>query len=67
MDGNGLTKAVSNEIVMLSKIAEAGGRRSQSRLAEFVNPVGVIPRYEGMLSGSQVLTGVVDSNPFLKS
>lgn len=67
MGGNGLTRAISNEIVMLSKIAEAGGRKINSKLAEVVNPVGVIPRYEGLLSESQVLTGVVDSNPFLKS
>jgi hypothetical protein len=67
MDGNGLTKSVSNEIVMLSKIAEAGGRRGNSKLAKFVDPVGIIPRYEGHLSDNRVLTGVIDSNPFLKS
>jgi len=67
MDGNGLTKAVSNEIVMLTKIAEAGGRRSDSKLAKKINPALIMPRYESALSDSQLLTGVVDSNPFIKS
>jgi len=67
MDSKGLTKEVSNEIVMLSKIAEAGGRRITSKLSATIDPMKLIRRQESALPESNILTGVVDSNPFTKS
>lgn len=68
MNGNGLTKAISNEIVMLSKIAEAGGRKPSSQLSKMVAPLQVLPRGESALPESMILTGVTDlrNNPFYK-
>jgi hypothetical protein len=65
MNGNGLTKAVTNEIVMLTKIADAGGRKRNSPMSELVDPERLMPRFESHLPESQVLTGVSQS-PFTK-
>jgi len=68
MNGNGLTKAISNEIVMLSKVAEAGGRKPSSQLSKMVAPMQALPRAEASLPENMVLTGIADlkNNPFFK-
>jgi hypothetical protein len=68
MNGNGLTKAISNEIVMLSKVAEAGGRKPNSRLSKMIAPTQMMPRQETTLPEHMILTGVADlrHNPFYK-
>lgn len=65
MNGNGLTKAVTNEIVMLTKIADAGGRKRNSPRSELVDPERLMPRFESSLPESQVLTGI-NQSPFTK-
>ncbi len=65
MNGNGLTKAVTNEIVMLTKIAEASGRPNQASLTSVVDTAKLLPRFEAQLPSSQLLTGLSDS-PFTK-
>jgi len=65
MNGNGLTKAITNEIVMLSEIAKCSGRRVNANISEVVNLDGVMPRAENSLKQSQILAGVMN-NPFTK-
>jgi len=65
MNGNGLTKSVTNEIVMLTKVAEAGGRKFESNLTEVVDTARLVPRFESQLHDSQILTGL-SHNPFTK-
>jgi len=65
MNGQGLTRAVTTEIVMLTKVADAGGRVRENKLTEVVNTAHLLPRFESNLPESQILTGSRDS-PFTK-
>ena len=68
MESKGLTRAITNEIVMLSKIAEAGGRKINSTLSKTINPVSLTKRHGGALPDNRLLTGLlgVSDSPFPK-
>lgn len=63
MGGNGLSRAITKEIVALSQLAEAAGHSRPANKSRLVEAMPMIPMQERYLRDDQLLTGVVNPNP----